>query len=752
MNRPAMTNRTPLALIVTLILLLLAFFLRAVPLTLDAVRTNNAPGQFDTERALLRLGQVLDGTPHPVDSVALEQTRARLVRQISAMGFVPETRSHHSCIRQGQVTIRCGLVQNVFFRIGAASGPALLLTAHYDSVDVSPGFADDGIGLAVWLEVAHLLQQQSPAKPVVFLFTDGEEVGMLGAEAYVANREQYDFEVGRVINLEARGVSGPALMFETSHPNAGVVSDWARNGARLFANSMMTAIYELLPNGTDLTAHLEAGSHGINIAITGGSELYHSPRDDLASLDRTSVQHMGDQALGAARAFLQSDWTNDAQSGELVFADIASLIFLQLPQTFAQVLLTLCFVALALLLLHPQRQGGWRKPDWRALLLPPLFFIGAGLLVFALQQLLGTLRSEPAFWTAYPQALNVMIFAATLLVAALLLVWLVPRASALALFASGAFWLLVPGLALSYAIPGFTMLFLIPAVTLFLAAGVAWYWPHYSQPAYAVAGVVLALDLFPVIHLISGVMGLGTGAAYAVMAAMTVAPMLALLTAVPLQRRMVLTALSGMLGLAFTASLLLPAYSDERPYRLNFMAHYDIDEQDATLFAAAPAGALTAALREQFRVGEFAAPPGFAANLPARALDFVPVATANAQLLDEQLNEAGQRVVSLQLEAAGARGVRLNIPAAAQMVRLVYAGNVIDLHGSGAVVFEIVGESAHGAVLELTFAASAKTPATLQGMWSGLPAQAQPFVQQRPAQLIANRAGDNTVTTKKLNL
>ena len=35
-----------------------------------------------------------------------------------------------------------------------------------------------------------------------------------------------------LLNLEARGVRGPAMMFETGHPNAGIVSDWAKNGAR----------------------------------------------------------------------------------------------------------------------------------------------------------------------------------------------------------------------------------------------------------------------------------------------------------------------------------------------------------------------------------------------------------------------------------------------------------------------------------------------------------------------------------------
>jgi len=151
----------------------------------------------------------------------------------------------------------------------------------------------------------------------VFLLTDGEETGLLGAQAFVDHQADYPFKVGRIINLEARGVRGPALMFETGHPNAGVVGDWAKSGARPFSNSMMTAVYELLPNSTDLTVHLNAGFNGVNVAISDGLDFYHTNHDDLAHLDRASVQHMGDQALGATRAFLPATGPTTSRAATL---------------------------------------------------------------------------------------------------------------------------------------------------------------------------------------------------------------------------------------------------------------------------------------------------------------------------------------------------------------------------------------------------------------------------------------------------
>lgn len=733
------------------VVLLVAFFLRAMPLGLDAPRQTNAPDQFDVTRAIDRLGKVLDGTPHPVDSPVLNETRTRLLREISALGYTPEIRAHNSCQAMAQGAIRCAFVQNVFFRAGPSEGPALVLTAHYDSVDASPGFGDDGIGLAVWLEVAHLLKAAPPQKPVVFLLTDGEETGLLGAQAFVDNRDAYDFEVGRIINLEARGVRGPAMMFETGHPNANLVSDWAKSGARPFSNSMMTAVYELLPNSTDLTVHLGAGYNGVNIAISDGLDFYHTTRDNLAMLDRASVQHMGDQALGATRAFLSADWTTDATAGEIVYSDIGSRLFVSLPQVFALVLLGLCFGLSVMMLIRPARDSGWSKLDYRALVLPPALMIGAGLAAFALQQLLGFLRPEPAFWTASPQALNMAIFAVTLLVSALLLAFLAPRSESRSLFTAGWFWFLILGMGLSFAMPGFAMIFLIPGVVFVIAGSAAWLFPRYQLACYAIASAFLALIFFPLVHLLDVTMGLGMAAMFGVVEAMVVAPMLALVGPLVAHRKPVLLALGGLVGGAAIVTFLMPAYSVDRPLALNFTAHYDLDAKSAAMFASARAGALPTAVRDQLTVGEIASPPGAASNLAARALDFRDVPEATATIVNDVTNAAGQRIISTQLSAPGARSIRLRIPAAARPLKVAYGGRAYEsmAAANGDYVVDITGASADGASVEITLGSTEKSDWLVQGVWPGLPADAEPIANLRPDTTVRIQMGDVTIATKK---
>ena len=85
-----------------------------------------------------------------------------------------------------------------------------------------PGARDDGIGVASMLGVAALLEDRPLKRPVTFLFNEGEETGLIGARAFL-ERDPLAARVDSLINLESRGITGPAIMFETSRPNGAAV-------------------------------------------------------------------------------------------------------------------------------------------------------------------------------------------------------------------------------------------------------------------------------------------------------------------------------------------------------------------------------------------------------------------------------------------------------------------------------------------------------------------------------------------------
>ena len=195
-------------------------------------------------------------------------------------------------------------VSNVMARLqGEASTRPVMLAAHYDSVPSGPGASDDGSGAATLLETARALES-GPRLPndVIFLFTDGEELGLLGAQAFV-NEHPWAREPGVVLNFEARGACGPSILFETSSNNGWLMRQFAGAAPSPVTASFAGEVYKRLPYGTDFTVFKRAGLAGLNFAYVGCFPRYHTLGDSVKNLDPRSLQHQGSYALALARKF-----------------------------------------------------------------------------------------------------------------------------------------------------------------------------------------------------------------------------------------------------------------------------------------------------------------------------------------------------------------------------------------------------------------------------------------------------------------
>ncbi|HXI87726.1 MAG TPA: M28 family peptidase, partial [Parvularculaceae bacterium] len=353
----ASPRRSDLRLVLLLAAILGALALTGFALSLPKVEPAPRPGEFDTNDALALLSRVLgDERPHSVDTLANDAVRERLLAEIRAMGYAPEVRDDFSCRAMAKYSMTaCARVRNIVFRAGPQDGEAVMLAAHYDSVPAGPGGADDGLGVSVELEIAKIFSKAPPTKPLLFLVTDGEEMGLLGAHSFVRN-DPLAGDIAAVVNIEARGDKGPAVMFQTSAPNSADIAAFAKGAGRPFSNSMMTDIYRLLPNDTDVTEFLPKGYDALNIALGDGLSHYHTPHDTIANLDPRSVQHTGRQALGAIRALLNAP--AKGAEHEVVFTDILSRFLLTAPQWLAGVVLLVGLGAAAFSFL----QGGGARP------------------------------------------------------------------------------------------------------------------------------------------------------------------------------------------------------------------------------------------------------------------------------------------------------------------------------------------------------------------------------------------------------
>jgi len=285
-----------------LLVLFLAVFLAIRAMAPPKVVAADAPaGEFSAERAFNLLKEIA-AKPHPMGTPAHDEVRDTVLRMWRELGFTPEVRKGIYLEAKEPYAAR---VENILARLPGTkpvAGGAIMLATHYDSVASAPGAADDGVGVVTLLETARALKAGPPlARDVIFLVTDGEEDGLLGAEVFQAE-DPWAKDVGLVINFEARGSAGPSLMFESSPGNRDLVSALA-GVPHPRAYSFGATIYRSMPNDTDLSVWLRAGLQGMNFAFIGKPYDYHTAGDNLARLDRRSLQHHGSSALALVRRF-----------------------------------------------------------------------------------------------------------------------------------------------------------------------------------------------------------------------------------------------------------------------------------------------------------------------------------------------------------------------------------------------------------------------------------------------------------------
>lgn len=261
-------------------------------------------GDFSAERALTHLGHIA-AHPHSIGTDEAVRVREYLVEELRKLGAEVHIEQGIGTASYGRV-FNAGLVNNIVATFqGEANTRAIMLVAHYDSVPEGPGAADDGAGLIVILEAIRALRVGPPIRnDLIVLFSDGEEArGLLGAQAFAAAHPGLKDRVAMMINLEARGSSGPALMFETSDNNGQLIGGFAKAAPYPMATSLMAAIYKLLPNDTDFTVLKAAGLPGLNFAFIETLQNYHTRLDSIENLDPRTIQHLGANVLGVVRHF-----------------------------------------------------------------------------------------------------------------------------------------------------------------------------------------------------------------------------------------------------------------------------------------------------------------------------------------------------------------------------------------------------------------------------------------------------------------
>jgi len=285
---------------------------------LSTPKVQTSETHFSAERAYLDIKEIAK-EPHTIeDHEALEDVRNYLFDRMEELGLEPAIHTYPVEDDEYDITE----VNNLVGTLEGESDTYILLVAHYDSSPAkrigeeegSLGAADDGYGLSTILEVVNVLNTNNVymKNGIKILFTDGEEIGLYGAEKEVEMNPDFFSDVSLVINIEARGVKGPTIMFETSQGNLHLMKFYA-NANYPVSFSLAGDVYSRMPNSTDFTPIKEHGIPGLNMAVLDNLDTYHTPLDNPENVNLSSLQHYGEVNYNLVKEFVSNEAYSDVE-------------------------------------------------------------------------------------------------------------------------------------------------------------------------------------------------------------------------------------------------------------------------------------------------------------------------------------------------------------------------------------------------------------------------------------------------------
>lgn len=181
---------------------------------------------------------------------------------------------------------------------------SILVTGHYDHLgmgqfhghngttvgEIHPGADDNASGIAVLLETARVMAKGfKPERSIIFVAFSGEEVGLLGSQAYITQAEQMGYPISQImamINLDTVGrLAGRKLnVFGT-----GSASEWIH----IFMGVGFTTGIGITSIAHDIGASDQRRFLGLGVPAVqffGGTHLdYHRPTDTPEKIDQPGL-------------------------------------------------------------------------------------------------------------------------------------------------------------------------------------------------------------------------------------------------------------------------------------------------------------------------------------------------------------------------------------------------------------------------------------------------------------------------------
>lgn len=267
----------------------------------------------------------LVGERHPHSSPArLRDTEVYLQHQFVQAGLTVTTQPF---------TALGGTYRNVIGTARPTSGrgqpePPLILAAHFDTVEGSPGADDNASALAVMLHVARQVRSMKLVRPIHFIAFNLEEENLLGSQAYTSVLQKNRETIHGAIVLECVGYAshqqgsqrtppGLPISIPTTGDFLGVIGN---DRSQALTGSVVQAMKSHLPivplvvpgNGeklpdtrrSDHTSFWEHGFPAVMLTDTANfrNPHYHRPTDTIETLNLDFIVAVADGVTAAVMA------------------------------------------------------------------------------------------------------------------------------------------------------------------------------------------------------------------------------------------------------------------------------------------------------------------------------------------------------------------------------------------------------------------------------------------------------------------
>ncbi|KAJ7335487.1 hypothetical protein JRQ81_013428 [Phrynocephalus forsythii] len=231
-------------------------------------------------------------------------------------------------------------ITNVVVKLEPASGAehAVLSNCHFDSVPNTLGASDDAVSCSVMLEILHTLSKSpEPLQHAVIFLFNGAEENLLQASHGFITQHHWAKSVRAFINLEAAGVGGKELVFQTGPENPWLVQAYISAAKHPFGCIVAQEIFQsgVIPAETDFRIYRDFGNvPGIDLAFIENGYIYHTKYDTADRILTDSIQRAGDNILGVLKYLAKSDKlarSHEYQHGNVVFFDVFGMFVLAYP-------------------------------------------------------------------------------------------------------------------------------------------------------------------------------------------------------------------------------------------------------------------------------------------------------------------------------------------------------------------------------------------------------------------------------------